>query len=138
MFVPFAFTAGSRDGGSRVTVRRGGGRAARLRRRPATWWRCRSPTTATCRATVVFAGYGIVVPESQTFGYDSYAGLDVKDKVVLVLRYFPEDADQADARHPGPLLGPALQGDGGAAARRHAPSWSSPDRRRPTPAPPFR
>ena len=44
---------------------------------------------------VVFAGYGIVVPESQTFGYDSYAGLDVKDKVVLVLRYFPEDADQA-------------------------------------------
>src|ERR1041384_5353865 len=43
---------------------------------------------------VVFAGYGIVVPESQDFGYDSYATLDVKDKVVLVLRYFPEDADQ--------------------------------------------
>ena len=43
---------------------------------------------------VVFAGYGLVVPESQNFGYDSYAGLDVKDKVVLVLRYFPEDADQ--------------------------------------------
>jgi len=42
---------------------------------------------------VVFAGYGIVVPESQSFGYDSYAGLDVKDKIVLVLRYFPEDAD---------------------------------------------
>src|SRR5207244_7591726 len=45
-------------------------------------------------APVVFAGYGIVVPESQDFGYDSYATLDVKDKVVLVLRYFPEDADQ--------------------------------------------
>jgi hypothetical protein len=43
---------------------------------------------------VVFAGYGIVVPESQDFGYDSYATLDVKDKIVLVLRYFPEDADQ--------------------------------------------
>jgi len=43
---------------------------------------------------VVFAGYGIVVPETQDFGYDSYATLDVKDKVVLVLRYFPEDADQ--------------------------------------------
>jgi Zn-dependent M28 family amino/carboxypeptidase len=42
----------------------------------------------------VFAGYGIVVPESQNFGYDSYATLDVKDKIVLVLRYFPEDADQ--------------------------------------------
>jgi Zn-dependent M28 family amino/carboxypeptidase len=44
--------------------------------------------------SVVFAGYGIVVPESQGFGYDSYQGLDVKDKVVVVLRYFPEDADQ--------------------------------------------
>ena len=42
---------------------------------------------------VVFAGYGIVVPESQNFAYDSYATLDVKDKVVLVLRYFPEDAE---------------------------------------------
>ncbi len=41
---------------------------------------------------LVFAGYGITVPESQGFGYDSYFGLDVKDKIVLVLRYFPEDA----------------------------------------------
>jgi hypothetical protein len=42
----------------------------------------------------VFAGYGLVVPENQNFGYDSYQGLDVKDKIVVVLRYFPEDADQ--------------------------------------------
>src|SRR5262249_40075174 len=42
---------------------------------------------------VVFAGYGIVVPDGQGFAYDSYATLDVKDKVVLVLRYFPEDAE---------------------------------------------
>ena len=34
------------------------------------------------------------MPDGQGFGYDSYAGLDVKDKIVLVLRYFPEDADQ--------------------------------------------
>src|SRR5205814_9070563 len=46
------------------------------------------------KGPVVFAGYGIVVPESQDFGYDSYATLDVKDKIVLVLRYFPEDAEQ--------------------------------------------
>ena len=32
--------------------------------------------------------------ESQGFGYDSYATLDVKDKIVVVLQYFPEDADQ--------------------------------------------
>jgi len=48
---------------------------------------------ATVEGEVVFAGYGLVVPESANFGYDSYAGLDVKDKIVLVLRYFPEDAD---------------------------------------------
>ena len=45
-------------------------------------------------APLVFAGYGLVVPNSQDFGYDSYQGLDVKDKIVVVLRYFPEDADQ--------------------------------------------
>ena len=33
------------------------------------------------------------MPDSQDFGYDCYATLDVKDKIVLVLRYFPEDAD---------------------------------------------
>ena len=44
---------------------------------------------------VVFAGYGLDVPESGGFSYDSYATLDVTDKVVLVLRYVPEDADQA-------------------------------------------
>ena len=38
---------------------------------------------------VVFAGYGIVVPDGQEFGYDSYATVDVKDKIALVLRYFP-------------------------------------------------
>ena len=41
----------------------------------------------------MFAGYGIVVPDSQGFAYDSYATLDVKDKIVVVLRYFPEDAE---------------------------------------------
>jgi hypothetical protein len=49
---------------------------------------------ATVSGDVVFAGYGLVVPDSQNFGYDSYATLDVKDKVVVVFRYFPEDADQ--------------------------------------------
>jgi hypothetical protein len=35
---------------------------------------------------VVFAGYGATADE---FGYDDYAGIDVKDKIVLVLRYEP-------------------------------------------------
>ena len=42
---------------------------------------------------VVFAGYGLTVPGKMGEGYDSYAGLDVKDKVALVLRYVPEDVE---------------------------------------------
>jgi hypothetical protein len=98
---PFEFTAGAKDGGSSVRV---------------TWTDPRTPDSSAQRggamdvsngaralsfsdngrvdAPIVFAGYGITVPESQDFGYDSYAGLEVTDKVVLVLRYFPEDADQ--------------------------------------------
>ncbi|MBL9167969.1 MAG: M28 family peptidase [Verrucomicrobiales bacterium] len=42
---------------------------------------------------VVFAGYGLVVPGKPGVGYDSYAGLDVSNKVVLVLRYVPEEVE---------------------------------------------
>ena len=40
--------------------------------------------------SVVFAGYGITAPE---YSYDDYAGLDVKGKVVLVLRHEPQESD---------------------------------------------
>lgn len=39
---------------------------------------------------VIFAGYGITAPE---YNYDDYAGLDVKDKIVLVLRREPQEKD---------------------------------------------
>jgi Tol biopolymer transport system component len=43
---------------------------------------------------VVFAGYGLSVPDGQNGGrYNSYDGLDVKDKIVLVFRYVPEAVD---------------------------------------------
>ena len=42
---------------------------------------------------VVFAGYGLSVPGELGEGYDAYAGLDVKDKIVVALRYVPEDVD---------------------------------------------
>jgi len=43
-------------------------------------------------AAVVFAGYGIVAPESEASpAYDSYADLDVEGKWVLVFRFLPED-----------------------------------------------
>jgi len=79
--IPFEFTAGARDGGTEVSI---GGKARALS----------FSDSGDVTASVVFAGYGIVVPDSQDFGYDSYATLDVKDKIVVVLRYFPEDADQ--------------------------------------------
>jgi len=42
---------------------------------------------------VVFAGYGLSVPGKPGEGYDSYAGLDVSNRIVLVLRYVPEGVD---------------------------------------------
>jgi Tol biopolymer transport system component len=49
---------------------------------------------------VVFAGYGLSVPEgSGQPRYNSYDGLDVKDKVILVLRYVPEGVDAQRRAH---------------------------------------
>jgi hypothetical protein len=93
MFASFEFTAGSRDAGSIIRVERPDN-AFRPFQDRADIQALSFSDDATVTAPVVFAGYGIVVPESQNFGYDSYAGLDVKDKIVLVLRYFPEDADR--------------------------------------------
>jgi len=42
---------------------------------------------------VVFAGYGLAVPGKAEEGYDSYAGLNVSNKIVLVLRYVPEEVE---------------------------------------------
>jgi Zn-dependent M28 family amino/carboxypeptidase len=92
MFMPFEFTAGTRDGGSNLTIRGTGG-ASQAFRSAEQVQALSFSDDATVGGPVVFAGYGLVVPESQDLGYDSYAGLDVKDKIVLVLHYFPEDTD---------------------------------------------
>ncbi len=42
---------------------------------------------------VVFAGYGLSVPDGNGARYNSYDGLDVKDKIVLILRYVPESVE---------------------------------------------
>jgi hypothetical protein len=86
----FEFTAGTKDGGSRLSV----APTNRTFTQRSDIQALSFSDNAEVSGQVVFAGYGIVVPDSQDFGYDSYAALDVKDKVVLVLRYFPEDADQ--------------------------------------------
>jgi hypothetical protein len=40
---------------------------------------------------VVFAGFGITAPE---YNYDDYSGLDVKGKIVLLLRHEPQEFDE--------------------------------------------
>jgi hypothetical protein len=47
-------------------------------------------TNARLRAPVVFAGYGITAPG---FDYDDYAGIDARDKIVLVLAQEPGEMD---------------------------------------------
>jgi hypothetical protein len=42
------------------------------------------------KGPLVFAGYGI---RSEEHGYDDYAGLDVRGKVVLILRHEPQEKD---------------------------------------------
>ena len=85
--VVFDFTAGTSDGGSSISASgrkySGRGEVQALS----------FSDNGDATGEAVFAGYGIVVPEGQGFAYDSYATLDVKDKVVLVLHYFPEDAE---------------------------------------------
>ncbi len=47
--------------------------------------------TGSYKGEVVFVGYGITATDKQ---YDDYAGIDVKDKAVLLLRYHPEGENQ--------------------------------------------
>ena len=88
--LPFEYTGSARDGGStlRFETADGEGRDFADSVRGLSF---SESTTAT--GPLVFAGYGIVIPETDGFSYDSFATLDVADKVVLVLRYFPEDSE---------------------------------------------
>jgi hypothetical protein len=84
--VPFSFTSGVTDDGSwlSLTSTRFDGEAVRA---------LSFSESASVTGPVVFAGYGLRVPSGDGgYAYDSYAGLDVKDKIVLALRYVPEQA----------------------------------------------
>ena len=51
----------------------------------------------TVRGEVVFAGYGITAKD---LSWDDYDGLDVKDRIVLVLRYSPDGDDEKSPFSP--------------------------------------
>ncbi|MGH9337957.1 MAG: hypothetical protein ACRD21_29745, partial [Vicinamibacteria bacterium] len=65
--IPFEFTAGVNDTGSTLAL--GGGKAGAGSARGLSF-----SEQGAISGPVVFAGYGITVPESQDFGYDSYYG----------------------------------------------------------------
>ena len=89
--LPFEFTAGVSDGGTMLDVAGGS-------EEPRSWGEgavqaLSFSKNGSVTGPLVFVGYGLSVPETDDFSYDSYATLDVTDKVALVLRYFPEDTE---------------------------------------------
>lgn len=51
----------------------------------------RASNTTSLTAPIVFAGYGLVIPEIK---YDDYAGVDVKNKVVVIMGHAPGEGDE--------------------------------------------
>jgi hypothetical protein len=109
-FLPFDFNAGEKLGGdnSMVLTRSEGGsndsKTVVTAEAPYKVEKDFRPLAFTengsTEGEVVFAGYGLSVPEGGATAegganarYNSYDGLDVKDKIVLVLRYVPEAVD---------------------------------------------
>ncbi len=85
-FQPFTVVTGAKlkSGRNRVVSEDGAGKRELKLNQDFTPFSFSSSGAAS--APVVFAGFGATAEE---FGYDDYAGLDVKDKIVLVLRYEP-------------------------------------------------
>ena len=101
-FQPFGFTAGISLGDGNALVVRGGGTEPERTFVVDTDWRpfAFSSEGDVDAAGVVFAGYGIVAPEGAgQRAVDSYAGLDVKDRWVLVFRYVPGGLSPESRRH---------------------------------------
>ncbi len=70
-------------------------------------------TVSITDAQVVFVGFGIRAPDK---GWDDYAGIDVRGKVVLMLANDP-DYDQPSGLFDGPLRSPLARGKAGIAYR---------------------
>ncbi|MCZ7645096.1 MAG: M20/M25/M40 family metallo-hydrolase [Planctomycetota bacterium] len=89
---PFEFVSGVRLGaGCRLAVRQGDAEPAALALgQDYEPLRLSVPLMQGEPAALVFAGYGLSDPKN---GYDDYAGLDVRDKLVIVLRGEPESPE---------------------------------------------
>lgn len=94
-FQPFGLTAGLNIDEGNSLVIRAGTQSARLTLGESYYPLAATPTNGTEPAPVdltgvpvVFAGYGLSAPGA---GYDDYAGIDVKDKAVLILSHEPQE-----------------------------------------------
>ncbi len=68
--------------------------------KPEDWTPLAASSSGAFAGELAFVGYGIQAPP---IGYDELAGLDLKGKVALMLRYEPQERDQAspfDGRRP--------------------------------------
>jgi Tol biopolymer transport system component len=95
-FQEFEFNAGFKPvaGENRLRATPGDGGGPAIAFVPETDFRALSFTeNGEVEGEVVFAGYGLTAPGKGGEAYDSYAGLDVANKIVLVLRYVPEDVE---------------------------------------------
>jgi hypothetical protein len=91
MRIPFEFAAGTTDAGTRLEIEHS--ESALRWEDPAQVRALSFSSSEKVTGPVVFAGYGLVVPEVLGDTYDSYADLDVEGKIAVVLRYFPEDLE---------------------------------------------
>jgi hypothetical protein len=86
----FSVTTSARPGKNNRLRTTSGGRSITLRF-PDDFTPLNISASARLAGGVVFAGYGITAPE---YHYDDYAGLDVKGKIVLILRHEPQENDE--------------------------------------------
>ena len=85
--IPFQFISGVEDRGS--SLRAGGHKRFGSDQVRAFAF----SETGEARGDLFFAGYGISLPENAGYEYDSYAGHDLRDQVVVVFRHFPDDVE---------------------------------------------
>ncbi len=87
-FQAFTVITGARMGGDNHFVTRGGAQGEHGLKAGEDYIPLNFSSDAAASGPLVFAGYGVSASE---FDYDDYTHFDVKDKIVVVLRYEPED-----------------------------------------------
>lgn len=100
-FQPFEFTAGVDLGSNNSLTALWEGQKTRNYELHKDWRPLAfSGNGAMNSAELVFAGYGLSAPADEKHpAYDSYQGLDVKEKWVLIFRYIPENVSQEKRQH---------------------------------------